>query len=124
MPTRIRITIRDVTVDGELFDTPCARAICQELPVETVYDEWGDEFYSEVPVKMPLDDTATINVKCGDIGYWPQGKALAIFFGPTPLSTGPDPVPAGKINLVGRIIGDAAILRKAKGGDEMLVEKV
>jgi len=74
-------------------------------------------------VKLPLDATATGKVKIGDIGYWPPGQALAIFFGRTPMSTGPDPVPASEVNLVGRIVGDALILNKAKGATGIRIEK-
>ena len=72
---------------------------------------------------MSLDETATKEVKAGDIGYWPPGNALAIFFGPTPLSSGTDPVPASEVNLVGRIKDDAALLRKAKGAVKIRIEK-
>jgi hypothetical protein len=115
MPTRIKITIADITLDAELFDTPCAKAIAGVLPIETRPDGWGDEFYFEIPVKMPLDRSATTKVAVGDIGYWPPGNALAIFFGPTPMSTGPEPVPASEVNLVGRITGETTLLKKAKG---------
>ena len=115
MPFVIRITAGDVSLSGELFDTACAREIAAHLPIETVPHEWGDEFYFEIPVIMPLDHTATVHVHVGDIGYWPPGRALAIFFGPTPLSTGPEPVPASEVNIVGRIDGDAGVLRRAKG---------
>lgn len=115
MPTRIKITIGDITLDGELFDTPCAKAIAGVLPIETRPNEWGDEFYFEIPVTMPLDATATTKVAVGDIGYWPPGNALAIFFGPTPMSRGPEPVPASEVNLVGRITGEPTLLKKAKG---------
>ncbi len=115
MPVRIKITIGPVTVDAELFDTECSKAIQERLPIEAVPNEWGDEFYFEIPVKMSLDAAATRNVKIGDIGYWPPGNALAIFFGPTPRSTGDDPVPASEVNVVGRITGDARTLKSAKG---------
>ncbi|MDD5008857.1 MAG: cyclophilin-like fold protein [Syntrophorhabdaceae bacterium] len=115
MATRVKITTGSVTVDAEFFDTECSKMIVERLPIEAVPNEWGDEFYFEVPVKMPLDATATRNVKVGDIGYWPPGNALAIFFGPTPLSRGSDPVPASEVNMVGKISGDAGILRSAKG---------
>jgi len=52
-----------------LFDTQCAKAIAGILPIETRSNEWGDEFYFEIPVKMPLDETATTTVKAGDIGF-------------------------------------------------------
>jgi hypothetical protein len=107
--------VGNVTLKAELFDTACAKAIVERLPIEAMPDEWGDEFYFEIPVAMSLDETATAKVKIGDIGYWPPGRAMAIFFGPTPMSTGSDPVPASAVNLVGKIIDGAALLKKAKG---------
>lgn len=115
MPTRIKITLEEVSLEAELFDSDCAKEIAKVLPIETRPNKWGDEFYFELPVAMPPDTTATTKVKVGDIGYWPPGKALAIFFGPTPMSTGQNPVPASEVNLVGRIMGDATVLRKVKG---------
>jgi hypothetical protein len=115
MPTKIKIIVKDITLDAELFDTACAKAIVAALPIETRPNEWGDEFYFGIPVKHGLDETATTSVQVGTIGFWPPGNALAIFFGKTPLSIGQDPVPASEVNLVGRILGDAAVLKKTKG---------
>jgi len=123
MPIRITISIDDMILNAELFDTPCAKAIAEKLPIEAHLNTWGDEFYFEIPVNMPLDETATTKVMVGDIGYWPPGNALAIFFGPTPLSRGSDPVPASEVNLVGRIVGDATILRKVKGTSKITVSR-
>jgi hypothetical protein len=123
MPQKIRITAGTVSVAAELADTDCAKAIAGKLPIEAVPNEWGDEFYFSIPVKLPLDATATQKVKIGDIGYWPPGSALAIFFGRTPMSTGPDPVPASDVNLVGRIVDDALLLKKAKGAGKLRIEK-
>ncbi len=123
MPNSIKIILKDIVLDAELSDTKCAKAISDALPIEAIPNEWGDEFYFEIPIQMQLDDTATTKVKIGDIGYWPPGRALAIFFGPTPMSRGDDPVPASEVNLVGKIIGNAAILKKAKGTDKIKIEK-
>jgi len=123
MPTGIRIIVVDITLDGELFNTQCAEAIAGILPIDTRPDEWGDEFYFGIPVAMPLDGTATKTVKVGDIGYWPPGKALAIFFGPTPMSRWAEPVPASEVNLVGKITGDAKLLGKAKGSRRIRIER-
>jgi len=124
MTTRIKITIKNISLNAELFDTPCATIIAGMLPFETGPNEWGDEFYLEIPVKMPLDDTATTQVKVGEIGFWPPGNALAIFFGPTPISSGSEPVPASAVNIVGRIIEDAKVLKKTKGARSIRIEKV
>jgi hypothetical protein len=124
MPIKINIIIKDITLEAELFDTPCARAIAGALPISAVPNEWGDEFYFEIPVAEPLDNTATTAVKVGEIGYWPPSNALAIFFGPTPMSKGSDPVPASAVNLVGAISGDASILKRAEGATEIRIARI
>jgi hypothetical protein len=123
MPTQIKITIGEVTVYAELLDTSCAKAIEKSLPIEARPNVWGDEFYFTIQVNMPLDETATTRIAVGDIGFWPPGNALAIFFGPTPISSGSDPVPASAVNIVGKIIGDAMSLRKAKGASIIRIER-
>ncbi|MDQ7786232.1 MAG: cyclophilin-like fold protein [Thermodesulfovibrionales bacterium] len=120
---KIRITIQDIVLMGELYQTRTAQAILEALPIEATPEEWGDEFYFEIPVQMQLDETATTRIKIGDIGYWPPGNALALFFGPTPISRGIDPVPASDVNLVGKILGDATVLKKVKGAVKVTLEK-
>ena len=124
MPTQVRITVGNVKLKAEFLDTACAKAIAERLPIKARPDEWGDEFYFEIPISASLDETATTKVKVGDIGYWPPGRAMAIFFGRTPMSTGSDPVPASAVNLVGKIIDDATLLKKAKGAAEILIERL
>jgi hypothetical protein len=124
MPTHVMIKVANITLRAELFDTACAKKIVERLPIEARPEEWGDEFYFTIPVTDALDETATVKVKVGDIGYWPPGKAMAIFFGKTPMSTGSDPVPASAVNLVGKINDDATILKKAKGAVKIRIEIV
>lgn len=118
----VKIVVGDLSMEAGFFDTPCARAILAVLPLEAKLNEYGDEFYFDLPVNLPPDETATMKVKAGDIGFWPPGNCLAIFFGPTPMSTGPDPVPASEVNLVGRLAGDATLLRKCKGAKVIRLE--
>jgi hypothetical protein len=122
MPTQVRIIVGNVRLRAEFFDTACAKSIVERLPIKARPDEWGDEYYFEISVTASLDETATTKVKVGDIGYWPPGRAMAIFFGRTPMSTGSDPVPASAVNLVGKIIDDATLLKKAKGAAEIIIE--
>ena len=123
MPTPIRITIGPVALDATLDDTPCADAIADLLPLHAPVHEWGDEFYFHLPVEMGPDGTSTMEVESGDIGFWPPGPAVAIFFGPTPLSAGDRPVPASPVNLVGRVNGDPRVLRAARGKSEIRIDR-
>jgi hypothetical protein len=122
MSTRIRIIVEDVVLEAELFDTPCAQGVASLLPIETTPNVWGDEFYFEIAEEHGLDHTATSDVQIGDIGYWPPGQALALFFGPTPLSVGSKPVPASAVNLIGRITHDARRLKGVKGASHLRIE--
>jgi hypothetical protein len=123
MPQKIKILIGKSFIEAQLYDTACAKVIYEKLPIEAKPNEWGDEFYFSIGLEMPPDETATTKVKVGHIGYWPPGKALAIFFGRTPMSTGPDPVPASEVNVVGRITGDATVLKEEKGTSKIRIEK-
>lgn len=120
----IRISAGAVTLDAELKPTRTAKAIYDLLPIEADKHVWGDEFYFKIPFIKDHRETATLKVAVGDIAYWGKGQAVAIFFGRTPISTGPDPVPADRVNLVGRVMGDAAALRNAVGATKIRLEKV
>ena len=123
MPQKIKILIGKSIIEAQLYDTACAKAIYEKLPIEAKPNEWGDEFYFSIGLEMLPDETATTKVKVGHIGYWPPGKALAIFFGRTPMSTGPDPVPASEVNVVGMVTGDATVLKKELGASKIRIEK-
>lgn len=123
MHRRIRILIDGKEIKAELFDTECARKIYDSLPLESTINEWGDEFYFSIGLSLSLDSTAKKEVSVGDIGYWPPGQALAIFFGKTPISTDDNPVAASEVNIVGKLIDDPSILKSLKGAEKIRIEK-
>ena len=123
-PKRIKITIGGVAVEVELKPTRTAQDIYDALPVEARVNQWGEEFYCQLPGVKDHRETATTNVKVGDVAFWGLGGMLAVFFGRTPMSFGEDPVPADRVNVVGRLIGDPTVLHGAVGATMMKVEKV
>ncbi len=123
-PKRIKITIGGVAVEAALKPTRTAQAIYDALPVEANVNQWGEEFYCQVSGVKDYRETATTNVKVGDVAYWGLGGMLAVFFGRTPMSIGEDPVPADRVNVIGRLIGDPKVLHDAAGATMMKVEQV
>jgi hypothetical protein len=124
MPIGIVIIAGDLRVEGQLTDTPTAQALAAALPFEGQAQLWGDEIYFPVPkVVQELDDTAAVVVQVGDIGYWPPGRALCLFFGMTPSSLPGEIRPASAVNLVGRLIGDPCCLKLVPAGAPVRVER-
>jgi hypothetical protein len=112
----IRICIGDSVVQGVLNDSHTAALIWKALPIKGQANLWGDEIYFSIPVEADLDSMARDVVERGDLGYWPQGRALCIFFGPTPVSEGDEIRPASAVNLVGKVKGDLRIFRRVREG--------
>lgn len=121
MSLPIRISVGDVELEGSLNDSACARAIAESLPLRSKFRVWGDEIYFDIPVVHELEAGARAEVEVGDVAYWPDGNALCIFFGPTPMSPGEAPVAYSRVNLVGSV-DRAERLRKAKEAREILIE--
>jgi hypothetical protein len=119
---QIKITVGSVTLDAELNDSPTARKIASILPFKGGFNTWGDEIYFGIPVEASLDDTAQEVVQVGDLGYWPTGNAFCVFFGPTPASTGEEIRPASAVNMIGRVLGDATLLKDVMSGEEVSLE--
>jgi hypothetical protein len=123
MAKRIRISAGKVEVIAELNESVTAKKVFESLPIRGSANTWGDEIYFEIPVSVPLDETAREVVEMGDLGYWPTGRAFCIFFGPTPASRGDEIRPASAVNVFGKVTGDPAPLKKVGDGETVTIEK-
>ena len=93
-----------------------ARQLWTVLPLAGTANTWGDEVYFEVPVIAELEPDARVEVDVGELGYWPVGHALCVFFGPTPVSRDERPRAASPVNILGRLKGDATQFSLVRNG--------
>ncbi|MFC1927317.1 cyclophilin-like fold protein [Chloroflexota bacterium] len=122
MGKRIRIIAGAVEAEAELNNTATAQAIWEALPIRSQASLWGDEIYFSIPLSLQLEAGQEV-VGIGDLGYWPDGNAFCIFFGPTPVSQRDQIRPASPVTVFGKVIWDATILRKVAAGTEITVSK-
>ncbi len=113
-----------VQLEAELKGSKTAGEVYAALPVDAPINTWGEEFYFKLAGVKDYRETATNQVKVGDVAYWGAGQVLAIFFGRTPMSMGPDPVPADRVNVIGKIVGDATQFRRVMEAATIRVERV
>jgi hypothetical protein len=118
----IKIIIGELSVEGELNDSPTARKIAEALPISASFNTWGEEIYFTIPVDAELDESAREEVEMGDLGYWPTGKAFCIFFGQTPMSKQGKIIPASAVNIIGKVIGDATRFKEVMHEGEVILE--
>ncbi|HVO84739.1 MAG TPA: cyclophilin-like fold protein [Syntrophobacteria bacterium] len=121
---RILIKAGTVEVAAELNSSPTAAAIWQELPITGSANTWGEEIYFRIPVSCDLESTARDVLELGELGYWPPGRALCIFFGKTPISAPGEIRAASAVTVVGRVLGDPKRFLRVRDGDAVGLEAV
>ena len=118
---KIKIAVGSIEVFATLSNTKTASAVVNSLPFDSVAHRWGEEIYFEVPLELELENGKEV-LEIGDIAYWPPGKSMCIFFGPTPSSRGNEIRAYIAVSVFGKVTGDAGVFRAVREGERIRVE--
>ncbi len=121
---KLKMTIGDVEITAELLDTQTATAILAALPFSSTARTWGEEVYFDTPVRAGHEADARDVVEAGELAFWLAGSAIAIGFGPTPVSQGDEIRLASPCNIWGRALNDVRMLNTVENGDAITVEAI
>jgi uncharacterized protein len=82
------------------------KSILESLPIDVNINKWGKELYTDKTSITVKEENAKSEVNLLDVAYWPEGSALCLFYGPTPISKSDKIEPYSPVNIVGHIVDD------------------
>tara|TARA_Y100000591_G_C21319065_1_gene444647 strand:+ start:126 stop:509 length:384 start_codon:yes stop_codon:yes gene_type:complete len=84
---KIKIKILDLIIKCSVKDNQTGKKIYSMLPIKGKINTWGKEIYFDIPSNgiTPEKDAKEV-FNLGELAFWNQGNAIAIGFGPTPVS--------------------------------------
>ena len=123
----VRITeLENITIELDDTSSPktCARFL-KSLPFSVTAHIWGEEIYTDESPITQSEENAKGLVNLNDVAYWPNGKAICLFFGPTPIGKKGEIKPYSPVNVIGKIINpDKNILSKMNEGTKITFNKI
>ncbi|MFQ6025284.1 MAG: cyclophilin-like fold protein [Nitrosopumilaceae archaeon] len=121
MSHSVRVTLpNSQNIDVELDDSSSPKTVkkfLDSLPFTVGINLWGEEIYTdETPIDVGEENAKSL-VDLMDIAYWPTGRAICLFFGPTPIGKKGEIKPYSPVNVIGRIRNpDKSILKNLHNG--------
>ncbi|MEU7557324.1 cyclophilin-like fold protein [Streptomyces eurythermus] len=104
--------------------TPTVQALAKALPLASTASTWGEEVYFDTGVSVSRETDARQVVEPGTVAFWTEGNALALPYGPTPISHDGECRLASPCNILGSLDGDAGLLATVRAGDPIRLELI
>lgn len=111
MGNKLSFLAGSIEFEAELNDSDTANAVWLAAPFTAYTNAWGGEIYFEIPVKTRIENARRL-MEPGEVAYWPEGQALCIFWGPTPVGKGDQIMAVSDVAPVGRVTCPVELLEK------------
>ena len=118
---QILIKAGKVTIRARLLSTPTADRIWDALPIHGAVQTWGKEVYFRTPISHDIEPDARVVVSKGEIAFWPDGDAITIGFGATPISRRGEIRFTSKCNVWAIALDDVDQLKGVYAGEQVSV---
>ena len=124
MLKKCKITIHDISIIVNIKKTYTSEKIWEMLPYTSINKKWGNENFFSFNINCPLECDAKSVIELGDIVFWPEGKCIAIGYGPTPISKGEEIRLISKCNIWGKPTCNLHRLKKFSGQEKVKIERL
>jgi uncharacterized protein len=118
---------KSISVELDNSQSPeTVKAILDNLPIKVKINRWGDELYTDKTPIIAEEENAQSEVSLLDVAYWPDGNALCLFYGPTPITKKGENkkiLPYSPVNIVGKIVSKDDILNQMNDSNSTVIVK-
>ena len=117
--------LENITIElDDAFSPKTCKDILDSLPFSVNAHLWGEEIYTDESPISQSEENAKALVDLNDVAYWPNGKAICLFFGSTPIGKKGEIKPYSPVNVVGKIIdSDKSVIKNFKEGTKITFQK-
>ena len=116
----------EVHVELDYSQSPrTIKSLLENLPIEVNINKWGKELYTDKTSILAQEENAKSEVNLLDVAFWPEGSALCLFYGPTPISKNGKIIPYSPVNIIGHIVSKHGynIINRIKNRSKVLIKK-
>ena len=114
----VQISNNAVTIELDDKDSPnTVNEFLKKIPFTAGINLWGEEIYTDESPISQNEENAKDLLDLNDVAYWPTGKAICLFYGPTPIGKKGEIKPYSPVNVIGKIVNpDKKILSNIEDG--------
>tara|TARA_B100000686_G_scaffold89752_1_gene96451 strand:+ start:4732 stop:5106 length:375 start_codon:yes stop_codon:yes gene_type:complete len=120
---KVKINVGRHEIIVVLRNTDTANAIYKSSPFTSNINIWGKEIYFDTNIKVEKEYDSKQIIDKGEIAFWVEGSAIAIGFGPTPVSVKDEIRLVTDANIFGDTNFEVVLLEEIKSGETVSVEK-
>jgi len=118
--------LENIIIELDCTNSPkTCKDILDSLPFSVNAHLWGEEIYTDESPISQAEENAKALVDLNDVAYWPSGKAMCLFFGPTPIGKKDEIKPYSPVNVVGKITNtNKSIIKNFNDGTKISFRKI
>ena len=92
------------------------------LPISGKANKWTDVLYFSTEIDISCHTHKTGDFKIGEVAYWPENKAICIFYGLTSASHNERASDSKPFIKLGHTLAKPELLKKVVIGDEIEIK--